>query len=141
LTADAHFGGGEYVVATTVFVVSQDSSMRDSIAELIVTAGLQAETFPSLEAWLAAVNRMRRGCLVLDASEQDFAVAERLRTLAAVCARRPVVVLIDRGNVPIAVRVIKVGAADVIEKPQRDEILLESIKRAAARNGAAHPHA
>jgi len=52
--------------------------------------------------------------------------------LAATCTRLPVLLLVDRGDVPIAVRAIKVGALDVLEKPLRDTNLLERIKVAAA---------
>lgn len=116
----------------TVFVVSDDPAIRDSLAELAASAGLRAETFSSIEAWLEATPSARRGCLVLDARVSDFAGPERLSRFAAICARRPVLLLIDRGDVPIAVRALKGGAVDVLEKPYRDQSLLERIQRAAA---------
>lgn len=106
--------------------------MRDSIAELVASSGLAAETFASLEIWQEKVRSERGGCLLLDADELDFAGEDRLARLAAVCATRPVLVLVDRGNVPVAVRAIRSGAVDVIEKPQRDDILLQTIARAAS---------
>jgi len=57
---------------------------------------------------------------------------ERLAGLTATCTPLPVVLLVDRGDVPIAVRAIKAGAVDVLEKPLRDASLLERIKTAAA---------
>jgi FixJ family two-component response regulator len=120
------------MACTIVFVVSDDSAIRDSLSELVASAGLRAETFPSLEVWLEAVQPERRGCLVLDARVRHSTGPERLVSFASMCAKRPVLLLIDRGDVPIAVRAIKDGAVDVLEKPYRDESLLESIKRAAA---------
>ena len=116
---------------TTVFVVSDDPAVRDSVSELVASAGLRADTFPSLETWLEAVQPERRGCLVLDARVCHFTGLERLARFASMCASRPVLLLIDRGDVPIAVRAIRGGAVDVLEKPYRDVNLLERIKRAA----------
>jgi FixJ family two-component response regulator len=116
----------------TVFLVSDDPAIRDSLSELVASAGLTAEIFASLEVWLDAVQPEREGCLLLDARARDLTGPERLARFASVCARRPVLVLIDRGDVPVAVRAIKDGAVDVLEKPLREDDLLERIKRAAA---------
>jgi FixJ family two-component response regulator len=116
---------------TTVFVVSDDPAIRDSLSELIVSADLNAEAFSSLEVWLEAVGPGRQGCLVLDARAHDFTGSERLAVLTATCARLPVLFLVDRGDVSVAVRAIKEGAADVLEKPLRDGSLLERINMAA----------
>lgn len=117
---------------TTVFVISEDSAIRDSLSELVASAGLRAETFPSLEKWLETVPPERQGCLVLEARVCDFTDLERTARFASICARRPVLLLVERGDVPIAVRAIKGGAMDVLEKPYRDENLLARIKRVAA---------
>ena len=117
---------------TTVFVVSDDPAIQDSLSELVASAGLTAEIFPSLEVWLDAVQPERGGCLVLDTRVRDLTGPERLARFASVCARRPVLLLIDRGDVPVAVRAIKEGAVDVLEKPLREDDLLERVKRAAA---------
>ena len=117
---------------TTVFVVSDDPAIRDSLSELIVSADLNAEAFSSLEVWLGAVGPGRQGCLVLDARARDFTDPQRLGRLTATCTRLPVLLLVDRGDVPIAVRGIKEGAVDVLEKPLRNVNLLERIKMAAA---------
>lgn len=57
--------------------------------------------------------------------------------MTAACARLPVIVLVDRGDVPIAVRAIKQGAVDVLEKPLRGQDLLAHIRAAAGREGEA----
>jgi len=117
---------------TTVFVVSDDAAIRDSAYELIGPEVLRVETFASLDTWLATVPADRPGCLVLDARVGDIAGAERLARFAAVCASRPVLLLIDRGDVPIAVQALKRGAFDVVEKPCRGEDLLAKIQRVAS---------
>lgn len=119
------------MACATVFVVSDDPAVRDSLSELVRSAGLRAETSTSLEAWRAAVPPERAGCLVLDARARDFAGPDQLARFAAVCAERPVLMLVDRGDVPIAVRALRGGAMDVVEKPCRGESLLERIRRVA----------
>lgn len=116
----------------TVFVVSDDAAIRDSLAETLAAAGLHGETYPSLDAWLGAVRPERQGCLVLDARRRDFAGPEQLAQFASICGGRPVLLLIDRGDVPAAVRAIRDGAVDVVEKPYRDENLVAHIQRASA---------
>lgn len=121
------------MVAATVFVVSQDSSIRDSLSELVESAGLQVEPYCCLEAWLDKVHKYGRpGCLVFDTQERDLVQTEELATFSAICVTRPVLMLVDRGSIPQAVSALKLGALDVLEKPQREDILLEIIKRAAA---------
>lgn len=111
--------------------MSNDPAIRDSLSELIASAGLSAETFPSLETWLAAVPPEPEGCLVLDAKVRDITDPERHARVTATCTRFPVLLLVDRGDVPTAVRAIKEGALDVLEKPLRGDYLLERIKMAA----------
>jgi two-component system response regulator FixJ len=120
------------MTSATVFVVSGDAAVRDSLVELIATAGLRAEAFASLAQWREAVPPGQAGCLVLDARVREVTGAEHAEGLASLCAKRPVLMLIDRGDVPIAVRAIREGAVDVLEKPYRDVVLLERVMRAAA---------
>ena len=101
----------------TVFVVSDDPAIRDSLSELVASAGLTAEIFPSLEVWLDAVQPEREGCLLLDAWVRDLTGPERLERFASVCARRLVLLLIDRGDAPVTVLAIKDGAVSVLENP------------------------
>jgi len=109
-----------------VFVVSGDAAVRDSIAELVSVLGLRAKAFCSLDDWSASVHPESRGCLVLDAP-----LAELGARLSTVCSNRQVLLLVDRGDVPLAVSAIKLGASEVLEKPTRDERLLECIRRLA----------
>jgi len=123
------------MATTTVFVVSGNAAVRDSVSELAASAGLRAEAFAALEAWLAAVPPAQPGCLVLDASARDFACPEHMERFSSICAARPVLLLVDRGDVPVAVRAMREGAVDVLEKPCRDASLLEHLRRAAGACG------
>jgi FixJ family two-component response regulator len=125
----------EAMARKTVFIVSEDPAVRDSLAELVASAGLRAETPSSMDAWPAAAGPEPQGCLVLDAAVTNLVDPERLAMLASVCARIPVLVLIDRGDVPTAVRAMKQGAAYVLQKPPGHENLLQRIQWAVAGAG------
>lgn len=125
-------------MANRVFVISDDASVRDSVAELVDSAGLQAEGFPSLQRFLDAVQPGRPGCLVLDAQVGDLSYPERRARFAAACARIPVLLITDRGDVPMAVRAMRLGAIDVLQKPLSDNNLLRKIKQTLVAEAATH---
>jgi FixJ family two-component response regulator len=116
----------------TVYIVSKDPAVRDSLAELAGSAGLRTEALPSVDAWLEIAGPESRGCLVLDIYPDDLVDPRRRARFAATCARIPVLVLTDRGDVTTAVQAIKQGAVDVLTKPVRGLNVLERIERAVA---------
>jgi len=121
----------------TVFVVDDDGAVRDSIAELIESVGLRAEAYPSAPEFLEAFQRERPGCLVLDvrmAEMSGLALQEKLNALGA---RIPVIVLTGHGDVPMAVQAMKAGAVDFLQKPYREQALLDSINAALSMDAAA----
>jgi two-component system response regulator FixJ len=120
-----------------VFIVSQDPALRGWLSELVASAGLRAETFPSLETWIEAAEPEPQGCLVLDAGGGELVEPERLARFGTACTRIPVLVLTDRGDVPTAVRAMKHGAADVLQTSLREANVLERIKRAVEGKGGA----
>ena len=114
----------------TVFIVDDDAAVRDSIAELVESVGLRAEGYASALALLEALGPERPGCLVLDvrmAEMSGLALQERLNELEVGI---PVIVLTGHGDVPMAVQAMKAGAVDFIQKPYRDQALLDSINAA-----------
>jgi RNA polymerase sigma factor (sigma-70 family) len=121
----------------TVFVVDDDAAVRDSIRELVESVGLQAEGHASALALLDALQPQRPGCLVLDvrmAAMSGLVLQQRLNELGS---RIPVIVLTGHGDVPIAVQAMKAGAVDFIQKPYREQALLDSINAALALDAAA----
>jgi len=116
----------------TVFIVSEDAAIRDTVAELVAAAGLRFETFACLAEFTEAVAMDRSGCLVLDTRGRDVADPTRTAAFAGICARRPVLLMVDRGEVPTAVRALREGALDILEKPFREAQLLAGIERALA---------
>jgi RNA polymerase sigma factor (sigma-70 family) len=116
----------------TVFVVDDDAAVRDSIKELVESVGLQAEGYDSALAFLDAFESQRPGCLVLDvrmAEMSGLVLQERLNELKASI---PVILLTGHGDVPMAVQAMRSGAVDFIQKPYREQALLDSINAALA---------
>ncbi len=121
----------------TVFVVDDDDAVRDSIKELVESVGLQAEGYDSALAFLDAFESQRPGCLVLDvrmAEMSGLVLQERLNELRASI---PVILLTGHGDVPMAVQAMRSGAVDFIQKPYREQALLDSINAALTTDAAA----
>ncbi len=120
----------------TVFVVDDDAAVRDSIAELVESVGLQSETYGSASAFLEAFRPERPGCLVLDVRMAEMSGLELQNRLNELGAGIPVIMLTGHGDVPIAVQAMKAGAADFLQKPYRDQALLDSINAALSIDAA-----
>ncbi len=120
-----------------VFIVDDDAAVRDSIQELVESVGLRAESYASAFAFLDSFQPRHSGCLVLDvrmAAMSGLALQERLNELGF---RIPVIMLTGHGDVPMAVQAMKAGAVDFIQKPYRDQTLLDSINAALVLDAAA----
>lgn len=120
-----------------VFVVDDDAPVRDSIAELVESVGLKAETFESAAVFLEAFRPELHGCLVLDVRMAEMSGLELQRSLNESGARIPVILLTGHGDVPMAVQAMKAGAVDFLEKPCREQALLDSINAALSMDAAA----
>lgn len=116
----------------TVFVVDDDQAMRNSLKWLIESVGVLVETFGSADDFLASFEADRPGCVVLDVRMPGMSGLELQEHLASQNIRIPVVIITGHGDVPMAVRAMKSGAIDFIEKPFNDEVLLDAIRRAIA---------
>ena len=120
-----------------VFIVSESAEVRDSVKELTESAGLQAAEFASLADLLSAPESGGPGCLVFDTQPDDLLDREQLASLAAAFARMPAILITDRGDVPAAVRAVKAGATQILEKPYRQEHLVDGISNALRVAGGA----
>jgi FixJ family two-component response regulator len=111
------------------YVVSSDFAFGDSLRELAETEHIHVVILPSLAAFSAALEQGAHGCLVLDIQEDDWLDRKGQPGLVDACARMPTLILTDRGDVATAVRALKSGAVDVIEKPLRNSRLLQMINK------------
>ena len=114
----------------TVFVVDDDQAMRASLQWLIESIGMKVETFDSAQAFLDTYYPGRAGCLLLDVRMPGMSGLELHAYLVRHEIRIPVIIITGHGDVSMAVKAMKVGAVDFIEKPFDDEELLHSIRNA-----------
>ena len=114
----------------TVFVVDDDEPVRDSLRMLMRSVGLNAETFSGAAEFLAAYDPDHPGCLVLDIRMPGMSGMELQDKLNEIHAILPIIFITGHGDVPMAVKAIQYGAADFIQKPFRDQDLLDRINKA-----------
>jgi len=113
-----------------VYMVDDDAAMRDSITELVESVGMQAQTYPSAEAFLDVCEPSHPCCLVLDVRMPGMSGLTLLERLQGQGASLPVILLTSHGDVPMAVDSMKGGAFDFVQKPYRDQALLDRIQAA-----------
>jgi two-component system response regulator FixJ len=118
--------------APTVFVVDDDEAVRDSLQTLLEVEGYRTEIFGSGLAFLEAYDAGRPGCLLADVRMPDMSGLDLQEILNQRQARLPVIIITGHGDVPMAVRAMKAGAVDFIEKPFSDTVILDSVRRALA---------
>jgi len=120
--------------APVVFVVDDDSSVRDSLRRLISSVGFGVEVFPSAQAFLKARRPDVPGCLVLDVRLPGLSGLDLQRELAETDAALPIIFLTGHGDIPMSVRAMKAGAVEFLTKPFREQDLLDAIRSAIERD-------
>lgn len=115
-----------------VWVVDDDEAMRSSLKWLIESVGMRVESFDSADAFLRSHYPGRFGCLLLDVRMPGMSGLELLEYLREQQMLPPTIIITGHGDVPMAVRALKTGALDFIEKPFNDETLLDAIRHALA---------
>jgi two-component system response regulator FixJ len=125
----------------TVFVIDDEPAIRDSLAMLLRSVGLASRTFPSAPAFLEAFDGGTPGCAIADVRMPGMSGLELQEALRARGARLPVIIITGHGDIAMAVRAMKAGAADFIEKPFNEQVLLDAVHRALAQGRADAPAA
>ncbi|MBK1640551.1 DNA-binding response regulator [Chromatium okenii] len=120
------------MIDATVFVVDDDEAMRTSLQWLIEATGLPVQTYESADVFLASYQHGQAGCLLLDVRMPGMSGLELQSYLTRQGYRLPVILITGHGDVAMAVKAMKAGAMDFIEKPFHDEDLLRSIHHALA---------
>ena len=116
----------------TVFIIDDDPAVRDAISLLLQTEGLAVAAFPSAAAFLESGAAQRPGCLVLDVRMPGMSGLDLQKRLRAQGCRTPILFVTGHGDVPMAIRAMKGGAFDFIEKPFQGEPLVQRIREALA---------
>jgi FixJ family two-component response regulator len=116
-----------------VYVVDDDSSVRDSLHALLTSAGLRCTTFDSASAYLATTPGDDHACLILDVMLPELSGAELQHQLRVSGRLVPIIFITGYGDLPTAVGLMKAGAMDVLTKPLEPTTLLAAIGTALER--------
>lgn len=119
-----------------VFVVDDDEAVRQSTAWLIESIGLKVITFTSADEFLENFNQ-QQGCIVMDVRMPGMSGLEAQEEMKNRGITLPLIFITGHGDVPMAVRALKRGAFDFIEKPFNDQLLLDSVQRGLKCNSEA----
>jgi FixJ family two-component response regulator len=120
----------DLMIDATVYVVDDDPALRESLGYLLQSEGLIVRAFEGARQFLAEYDRSTRGCLVVDVRMPEMSGLQLQEHLAAEGSTLPVIVITGHGDVPMAVKALKNGALDFIEKPFADQQLLDRVHEA-----------
>ena len=121
----------------TVFVVDDDESVRSSLRFLLRSAGLESRAYGTATEFLGVYDPSQPGCLVLDVRMPGMSGLELQQELNLRGAIIPVVFITGHGDVPMAVEAMQHGAHDFLQKPFRDEDLIQRVRQALAKDAEA----
>ena len=116
----------------TVFVVDDDPAVRKSLCWLVESGGRQVKAFESAQSFLDAYTPDQTGCLVTDIRMPGMSGLQLQEELSERGCAIPVIIMTGYGDVATAVRAMKAGAIDFLEKPYNDQALLDLIEQAIA---------
>ncbi|CAN1723940.1 Transcriptional regulatory protein TdiR [Hyphomicrobium sp. 1Nfss2.1] len=122
--------------APTVFIVDDDPAVRDAIRWLMEQVKLKAQVFGSADEFLANFTPGTRGCIILDIRMPGMSGLELQERLKASRSLIPIIIITGHGDVPIAVRAMKAGAIEFLQKPFNDQLLLDTVQSALTTYGA-----
>jgi FixJ family two-component response regulator len=119
-----------------VFVIDDDPSVRDALAGLLRSVGLEVLSFGSTQEFLQSERPDLPGCLVLDVRLPGRSGLDFQRELAQTGIHLPIVFITGHGDIPMSVRAIKAGAIEFLPKPFHDQELLDAIQLGIERDRA-----
>jgi FixJ family two-component response regulator len=120
----------------TVFVVDDDEAVRGSLKLLLKTLGLPVQAYASAQEFLEGFDARRSGCLVLDIRMPGMSGLELQEELNTRGAMLPIIFITGHGDVPMAVEAMQRGAMDFLQKPFRDQELVDRINKALEKDRA-----
>lgn len=123
----------------TVFVIDDDDAVRESLTAVLTMQNFAVVAFPSAEAFLLSYRPAPVSCAIVDLRMPGMDGLALLEHMRAKGVMLPVVVVTGHGDVPLAVRAMKAGAIDFIEKPYTNAALLEAVRKGLDSAGAGNP--
>ncbi len=122
-------------VEPIVYIVDDDAAIRESLGLLMESENFRPFCFASAGDFLASARKAEFGCLITDMRMPDLNGLELMAEMTRMGARLPVVMITAYADVALAVQAMKMGAADFIEKPYREEELIDAVRSALASEG------
>jgi two-component system, LuxR family, response regulator FixJ len=128
--------------APTVFIIDDDPAVCRSTAMMLQAHGLDSRAFPTADEFLRNVDpaAIGPGCILLDLRMPGMTGEELLRNLRQGGVRIPVIVITGHGDVPAAVRSMKLGVVDFLQKPVDHAILIDTVKQALRQDADQRRH-
>jgi FixJ family two-component response regulator len=118
---------------SVVYVIDDDSSIRESLSSLIRSVGLSVETFATAQDFLRSERPDVPACVVLDVRLPGLSGLDLQREMSAHAITLPVIFITGHGDIPMSVRAMKAGALEFLTKPFRDQDLLDAVQEALDR--------
>lgn len=118
-----------FALPATVYVIDDDKAVRESVCMLLGSVGLQAAPFHSPQQFLKDFRLDTPSCIILDMRMPEMSGLEVLARLRQRLVTAPVIMVTGYGDVAAAVRALKLGAVEFLEKPVNDEVLLERVQQ------------
>jgi len=119
-----------------VFIIDDDSSIREGVADLLRSIGLQVQAFASTQQFLDSKRPDAPGCIVLDVRLPGLSGLDSQRVLAISDIRLPIIFITGHGDIPMSVRAIKSGAIEFLTKPLHEQQLLDAVHAGIERDRA-----
>jgi len=116
------------VLEQTVYIVDDEELVCKSMCKLVESVGYPARAFTSAEEFLAEIDSIKTGCILIDVCMPGLSGLELQHILNERHIKLPVFIISGHADVPMAVRALKAGAVDFIEKPYKSEELLVKIR-------------
>ena len=120
----------------TVFIIDDDSSVREGVADLLRSVGLEVRAFASPQEFLDSKRPDAPGCLILDVRLPGPSGLELQGMLASSDIQLPIIFISGHGDIPMSVRAIKSGAIEFLTKPLHEQQLLDAVHAAIEQDRA-----
>jgi len=114
----------------SVFIVDDDEQVRSALTLLLESVGLSVQSFASAQDYLDQFDAFKAGCLILDVRMPGISGLDLQARLTAEKIHPPIIIITGHGDVPMAVRAVRAGAVDFIEKPFNNQVMLDCVHRA-----------
>lgn len=121
-------------IDSIVYVIDDDSSIREAITNLIRSVGMSVQAFGSAKEFMASSRPNAPACLVLDVRMPGLSGLDLQRELTDAGISIPIIFITGHGDIPMSVRAMKAGAVEFLTKPFRDQDLLDAIAQAIDRD-------